>query len=152
MTQAKPSKTPYKRPRSVLVVIHTLDGWCLLLERTKPSGFWQSVTGSLNNGENPRHAAEREVWEETGLACAGRLRATRIRRRFAILGPWRSRYAPGVHENEEMLYYLTLARRRLIRIQPAEHARYRWLRLAQAAALASSWSNREAIERLDSSA
>ena len=38
--------TAYKRPVSVLVVIHTADLQILLLERAAHAGYWQSVTGS----------------------------------------------------------------------------------------------------------
>ena len=51
----------YKRPESVLVVIHTADLQILLLERADAPGFWQSVTGSLEEGENLPEAAWREV-------------------------------------------------------------------------------------------
>jgi dATP pyrophosphohydrolase len=37
----------YKRPESVLVVIHTATGEVLVLRRCQPPDFWQSVTGSL---------------------------------------------------------------------------------------------------------
>ncbi|HSQ05275.1 MAG TPA: dihydroneopterin triphosphate diphosphatase, partial [Burkholderiales bacterium] len=36
----------YKKPVSVLVVVHTRDLQVLLLERADRPGFWQSVTGS----------------------------------------------------------------------------------------------------------
>ena len=41
----------YKIPVSVLVVIHTPDMQVLLLERADHPGYWQSVTGSQNQGE-----------------------------------------------------------------------------------------------------
>ena len=59
--------TGFKQPVSVLVVIHTLAGEVLLLERARHPGFWQSVTGSRENGESARTTAWREVREETGL-------------------------------------------------------------------------------------
>ena len=46
----------------------------LLLERTRPRGFWQSVTGSLEWGEGAMAAARREVFEETGLVIRPRRR------------------------------------------------------------------------------
>ncbi|MGD8932832.1 MAG: NUDIX domain-containing protein, partial [Chromatiales bacterium] len=49
----------YKRPESVLVVVYTAGGEVLLLRRTRPRDFWQSVTGSLHWGESPRQAARR---------------------------------------------------------------------------------------------
>ena len=39
----------------------------LLLERADHPGYWQSVTGSQNQGEILRQTAIREVFEETGL-------------------------------------------------------------------------------------
>lgn len=57
----------YKRPESVLVVIHTPDLQILLLERAKHPGYWQSVTGSREDGEPFLDTAVREVHEETGL-------------------------------------------------------------------------------------
>ena len=62
----------FKRPESVLVVVHT-DDQVLLMERCSPEGFWQSVTGSLREDESPLDCAERELAEETGFA-AGDLR------------------------------------------------------------------------------
>jgi dATP pyrophosphohydrolase len=49
----------YKIPISVLVVVHTPDLQVLLLERADRPGFWQSVTGSQDEGETlarRRHA------------------------------------------------------------------------------------------------
>ena len=57
---------PFRRPESVLIVIYTAGGEFLLLERRKPPGFWQSVTGSLEWGETIDAAASRELKEETG--------------------------------------------------------------------------------------
>ncbi|HEB97661.1 MAG TPA: dihydroneopterin triphosphate diphosphatase [Sedimenticola thiotaurini] len=139
---------PCKRPESVLVVVHTRGGEVLMLRRTAPAGFWQSVTGSLRRGESPRHAAERELFEETGLRAGGRLVDCRRRVRFPIVRAWRSRYAPGVRFNLEHQFRLELPRRRLIRLNPDEHREYRWLPRQRAARLASSWTNREAIQRL----
>ena len=139
--------TSYKRPESVLIVVHTPVLECLLLERVEPAGFWQSVTGSLRWNETPAEAAARELAEETGLPPAGLLDA-RIERRFAIMPSWRKRFASGVTENLEHWWYLTLPEPRAITINRAEHARYCWLDLDAAIALVSSWTNREALERL----
>ncbi len=49
------------------MVVHTPDLQVLLLERADHPGFWQSVTGSQDEGETLEQTAVREVEEETGL-------------------------------------------------------------------------------------
>lgn len=138
----------YKRPESVLVVIYTAAGEVLLLRRRAPSDFWQSVTGSLEWGEQPEAAARRELQEETGLGPEFRPRSTGRKQRFAILPAWRKRYAPDVTENTEHTFVLRLAQRTPIRLDPAEHREYVWLPYAAAMQQVSSWTNRAAIEEL----
>lgn len=138
--------TRYKRPESVLVVIYTAAGEVLLLERQHPRGFWQSVTGSLEAGEDPVSAARREVYEETGLV-AEKLVDTGETRRFPILPAWRERYAPEVSENLEHWLLLPLPHRQAIEISPQEHHNYLWLARSEALLTVSSATNRAAIER-----
>jgi dATP pyrophosphohydrolase len=138
---------PRKRPESVLIVVYTQALDCLLLERVTPEGFWQSVTGSLRWGETAAEAAVRELAEETGLPPEGLVDAG-IERRFPIAPAWRERFGPGVTENLEHWWYLELPDRRDIVLSPTEHRAYRWLDIDTAIALASSWTNREALERL----
>jgi len=134
----------YRRPESVLVVIYTRALECLLLERVSPPGFWQSVTGTLRWGETPAECAAREVREETGIEPVG-LRDSGVRRTFPILPEWRHRYAPDVHENVEHRWYLELPEPVPVTLNAAEHSRYAWLPLEEAAAKVASWTNREAL-------
>ena len=136
-----------RRPESVLVIVHTLAAECLLLERVKPAGFWQSVTGTLHWDETPAQTAAREVHEETGLAAGG-LVDPQVTRRFPILPEWRDRYAPDVTENLEHLWYLPVADACPITLSAGEHTAYRWMALEEAIAAVSSWTNREGLERL----
>ena len=148
MLPDRSSQTDYKRPESVLVVVYTQRGEVLLLERTQPHGFWQSVTGSLRWGETAGQAARRELREETGLNADARLFDLHTRVRFPIIPPWAKRYEPHTHTNTEHWYGYQLPGRRLIRRNPKEHRQHRWLAWQQAARRASSWTNRAAIPRL----
>jgi 8-oxo-dGTP pyrophosphatase MutT (NUDIX family) len=137
----------FRRPESVLVVVHTAARECLLLKRVLPADFWQSVTGTLGWEETAEAAAAREVREETGLDPRG-LRDSGERRTFPILPAWRHRFAPDVKENIEHAWYLEIPDRAAVKLNPAEHSAYEWLPLEQAIARVSSWTNREALERL----
>lgn len=136
----------FKTPVSVLVVIHTPALEVLLLERASHPGFWQSVTGSRENGESLITTAAREVAEETGIKCdASRLCDWRISNHFEIFPEWRHRYRPGITHNTEFVFSLGVPPGTLVRVSPAEHLAHRWLPWRDAAAACFSWSNRDAI-------
>lgn len=135
----------YKRPESVLVIVHTTAGEVLMLRRVEPPDFWQSVTGSLRWGETAAAAARRELHEETGidrepLDCG-------LSNRFPILPAWRRRYAPDVTTNLEHVFRVECPVLPAVTLNPQEHNSYRWLSCEEAAALAASWTNREALLR-----
>jgi dATP pyrophosphohydrolase len=139
----------YKIPVSVLVVVYTPELDVLLLERADRPGFWQSVTGSQDEGETLCETAVRELREETGLDAA-RYELTDWRRqnRYEIYRRWRSRYAPGVTHNVEHVFGLCVPRPLEIALQPKEHLRHEWLPWRAAAEKVFSWSNAEAIRGL----
>jgi dihydroneopterin triphosphate diphosphatase len=146
MTGGEVKTVGWKRPESVLVLICTRAGEVLLLERTRPPGFWQSVTGSLRWGEDAAAAARREVFEETGLRSHA-LRDLGRGERFRIVGPWRARYAPDVRFNREHWFELLLDGRRTVHLSRHEHRQCRWLPAAVAAQRATSWTNRKLIRQ-----
>ena len=138
--------TGYKRPISVLVVIHTPELEVLLLERALHAGYWQSVTGSQEGDETLIATAVREVEEETGIItrqnefCDWQLSNT-----FEIFPEWRHRYAPGVTHNTEHVFSLSIATPRPVTLAPDEHVNSLWLPWREAAAKCFSWTNRDAI-------
>ena len=138
----------FKRPESVLVVVYTRGGEVLLLKRVDHPNFWQSVTGAMAWSEhNPRVTAQREVAEEIGLSIAtDDLEDLDLVQRYSILPQWRYRYAPDVRENTEHAFALEVPGPIVLTAHP-EHTEYRWLDAAAAIALATSWTNRAAIER-----
>lgn len=134
----------YRRPESVLVVIHTFSGYVLLIQRSDLPSFWQSVTGTLEFDEQPVTAAERELFEETGLAGAG-LVDREIRNQYRISPHWAKRYAPGTTHNTEHVFTLALPERSSVTLNPAEHLSYEWLDASAALERCSSPTNRAAI-------
>jgi len=137
----------FKIPRSVLVVIYTSDLQVLMLERAGWPGFWQSVTGSIDHEDEPLiDTAAREVREETGIdVLQFRLEDWGVENNFEIFKRHRSRYAPGVTHNLEHVFGLELPGVVPVRLDPAEHLRYKWLPWKKAAERTPSWTNRDAI-------
>lgn len=139
----------YKTPISALVLIHTADLQVLIMERADKAGYWQSVTGSLEDGETPRQAAIREVREETGLDAAQyELQDWQVSNDYEIYPHWRHRYAPGVTENREHLFGLVLPAALPVKLAPDEHVRYEWVDWREAAKRVFSWTNVDALKRL----
>jgi len=139
------AKQGFKIPVSVLVLVSTSQHEVLLMERRDISGYWQSVTGSLEPNESTRVAAQRELLEETGL----RAPVTDLQRteRFTITPAWRMRYAPDVTENIEHWFQLVLPKKVEVQLCAEEHSASVWLPCTDALALCSSDSNRAAIEQ-----
>jgi dihydroneopterin triphosphate diphosphatase len=138
---------PFKIPESVLVVIHTPQLDVLLIERADHPGFWQSVTGSRDELDEPLLlTAQREVMEETGLAALPeQWRDWGLSNVYDIYPAWRHRYAPGVCRNTEHVFGLCLPSACAVTLDPREHAAWQWLPYQAAADRCFSPSNAEAI-------
>jgi len=138
----------YKLPVSVLVVIYAEDTKrVLMLQRRDDPEFWQSVTGSLEEGETAPQAAAREVKEEVAIDVAREQLTLKDCQRtveFEIFSHLRHSYAPGIMRNTESWFCLALPTEREIVF--TEHLTYRWGDAPEAAALTKTWSNRQAIE------
>jgi dATP pyrophosphohydrolase len=137
----------FRRPESVLIVIHTEAKEFLLLERRKPAGFWQSVTGSLEWGETPDRAARRELMEETGIT-QGVLVNLQWTQAYEILPAFGKVYATGVIRNLEHAFSLRLPSRVAVTLSDSEHVQYRWASAVEALATVSSDTNRAVIADL----
>ena len=128
-----------------MIVIYTAGGEFLLLERRKPPGFWQSVTGSLEWGETADSAARRELIEETGIT-QGFLRNLQWTQVYDILPAFGKKFAPGITRNLEHAFALKLVQR--VPVTLSEHVQYRWLTAAEALDAASSSTDRAVIQQL----
>ena len=137
----------FKKPISSLVLIYTEDFKVLLMERSDKKGFWQSVTGSLEDNETPQDAALREVFEETGIdANQYELEDWQLSHVYEIYAHWRYRYAPDTTHNTEHIFGLKLPSE--MPIQLSEHVQYLWVDLQDAMDKVFSWTNVEAIKKL----
>ncbi len=146
---------PPKIPESVLVVIHTPQLDVLIIERADRPGFWQSVTGSKDQLDEPlAETAVREVGEETGIVVGSRevprdaLFDWDWQIEYEIYPVWRHRYAPGVTRNTEHWFSLQVPAGTPVTLAPREHLAALWLPYEEAAAKCFSRSNREAILQL----
>ena len=139
-----------KIPVSTLVLVHTPDLRVLLLERADFPGFWQSVTGSQENGEPLVQTATRELKEETGIDAANYGGVVDWQRSnvYEIFPRWRQRYPEGTTHNTEHVFELEVPQPIPIRLNPREHLSHLWLPWQEAAPKCFSWSNRAAIEAL----
>jgi len=139
--------TKYKRPESVLVVVYTRAGKVLLLRRADYPEFWQSVTGSMEWGdEQPRETATRELREETGITAVPDVFTDwKVQNRYVIFPQWRYKYAPGVAENTEHFFSLELPDEQPVTLSPGEHSEYVWVPFTEAAERVFSWTNRDAL-------
>lgn len=128
-------------------MIYTEGGEFLLLERLRPPGFWQSVTGSLEWGEFADAAARREVVEETGITqgVLVNLQWTQV---YEILPAFGKVYAPGITRNLEHAFSLRLRERVPVTLSAAEHVQFRWAANEEALAMVSSSTNRAVIAEL----
>ncbi len=139
----------YKLPISTLVIIYTAALEVLLLDRADHPGYWQSVTGSQEEGEVLRATAMREALEETGLD-ANRYELTdwQVENVYDIYPVWRHRYAPGTTHNTEHVFGLELPGVVAVQLSPREHLSYMWLPWQEAAGKVFSPTNRTAILQL----
>jgi dATP pyrophosphohydrolase len=111
----------------------------LLLKRTSErEGFWQPVTGGLEEGEIRVEALEREVLEETGIENI--VEIIEDVHYFEYSDPYFIKeYVFGVeiHPDEKIV------------IDEKEHCQFRWCSFQEALKLLKWNENKEALSRLD---
>jgi dihydroneopterin triphosphate diphosphatase len=141
---------PLKIPRSVLVVIHTPTLEVLLIERADFAGFWQSVTGSQEDGETFAQTAVREALEETGFDAAhfGGVRDLSYENVFQIYPRWAHRYPAGTTHNRERCFALCIPEKITPSLASREHVAFEWVSSDVAAAQVTSWSNAAVLTHL----
>ena len=119
----------------------------LLLRRTvSRGGFWQGVTGGVEEGEDIPEAAKREFIEETGLVPVTMHRLD-YSYAFPVEDRWRHLYAEGVEEITEHVFVIQVDGRQAPIIDPGEHDEWAWCRFDRALELLTWPENMEALQR-----
>ena len=134
----------------MLVVITTPKRETLLMERADAPGFWQSVTGSQDDGETFAATAVRELFEETGFIASehGGVIDLHYENVFCIYPRWRHRYPPNTTHNRERCFAICLRQPLTPTLAPLEHVAHEWMPVEAAIKRVTSWSNAAAFDAL----
>jgi dATP pyrophosphohydrolase len=139
-------KAEYRIPQSALTVVYNRSGQVLVMQRNDDHHFWQSVTGTLEQGEKPGDTALREVLEETSIditESAYQLIDCQKINTYEIRDRWKHRYPPDTPFNTEHVFAVEVANDQGIEL--TEHSAYLWLDKPSAMQKVWSDTNREAI-------
>jgi dATP pyrophosphohydrolase len=111
----------------------------LLLKRLpEKNGFWQPVTGGVEEGETRVEALRREIGEETGIKNLVRVMEDLFYFEFSD---------PDL--NQEYVYGVEVSATEKVVLDGKEHSEYRWCRIQEAIQLLHWKENKEALEKLN---
>ena len=138
----------YKNPNSILLIIFTTKFKVLLLKKNSKRDLWQSVTGSIELGEDPYDTALRELQEETGInKQRSDLISDDLSHKFMIYSEWIDRYKESTYSNKEYIFSLKLNDEVSVKLS-REHSSYKWVDLNDAIHLVFSWTNKAALKAI----
>ncbi|MEO0093725.1 MAG: NUDIX pyrophosphatase [candidate division WOR-3 bacterium] len=139
-----------RKPIQVLVypVRYRKGEWEYLLLHRIPSrgGFWQGVSGGVEEGEDINTTARRELIEETKLIP---LRLERIDYFYSFLieDKWRDLYPPDTKRIIEYVFVAHIAANQKPIIDPFEHDQCKWCSFDEALKLLTWQENKTALAR-----
>jgi len=117
----------------------------LLLKRTlEKEGFWQPVTGGLEEGETKVEALEREVLEETGIK-----NIVRIIEDVHYFEYSDSHFIKGYDFVREHVFGVQIHPNEKIVLDGKEHSQFKWCSFQEALELLKWKENKEALSRLN---
>ncbi len=111
----------------------------LLLKRSKKKGgFWQAITGGLEEGETLKESLLRELREETSINNIKNIIDTGFSFQFKKDNLWLTEYVYAIEVPEQ--YNLILSE---------EHEEYRWVLFEEALKLLKWNTNKEAFKKVN---
>ena len=110
----------------------------LLLKRLpERNGFWQPITGGVEEGETQKEALCREIREETGIKSMVTMLENLYYFEFSDPNP-----------NQEYVYGIEISPSEEIMLDPKEHSEFRWCNFQEALQLLNWKENKEALRKL----
>jgi 8-oxo-dGTP pyrophosphatase MutT (NUDIX family) len=111
----------------------------LLLKRLpERNGFWQPITGGVEEGETKKEALCREIREETGIKNIVTILENLYYFEFSDPNP-----------NQEYVYGVEASSSEEIMLDPKEHSEFRWCNFQEALQLLNWKENKEALRKLN---
>ena len=128
-------------PIQVEAVIFRRNGdkveYLLLKRLPERNGFWQPVTGGVEEGETRKEALYREIREETGITSIITVLEDLYCFQFSDPGPY-----------QEYVYGVEVSVGEEIMLDPKEHSECRWCDYPEALQLLHWKENKEALRKL----
>ncbi len=126
------------------------DGWEYLLLHRIPSGggFWQAISGGVEDDEEFFTTARRELKEETGFEPI-ELHLIDYSYTFPVEYAMRKLYDRDVKLITEIVFLAIVDWRKDPIITPVEHDKYRWCRFEEALDMLFWQGNKESIKHCE---
>jgi len=118
--------------------------YLLLKTTSEREGFWQPVTGGLEEGETRVEALKREVSEETGIK-----NIVRIAENVDYFEYTDAHFIKGFDHIEEYVFGVEVDPNERIVIDGKEHSEFKWCSFQEAMQLLKWEENKRALSRLN---
>ena len=116
----------------------TVIEYLLLKRLPERNGFWQPVTGGVEEGETRDEALQREIMEETG-----------VRSIVAVIEGLYYFEFSDPNLNQEYFYGVEVSSSEEIVLDREEHSEYKWCSFQEALQLLHWKENKEALRKLN---